>query len=99
MSIHSDPSSPLYLGSSSGESSLFTTPIQVSAELAQAPLGLDPSDTIHTQTLIKHMAVFNGGEDVENHSGTKDNCVQYPCLHQGCNRVLTSMYTRQVHMS
>ena len=97
---HSDATPSLYLGCSSGESSLLATPIQVPAELAKTPLGQDPSGTGHTpQIQTKHMSVFNSAEYVENHSGTKDNRVQYPCLHQGCNRVLMSMYTRQVHMS
>jgi hypothetical protein len=91
----SDESSPLI--AVLGQVLLPDTVISPSLPLVESSSSV-PSTTNPTQ----HMSLLettSTAEDSDQTNSEKDGRAQYPCLHKGCDRVLTSMYTRKVHMS
>jgi hypothetical protein len=69
-----------------------------SPPLAESSLSV-PSITDPTQHMSLLETTSTAEDDSDQTNSEKDGRAQYPCLHKGCDRVLTSMYTRKVHMS
>ncbi|KAJ6491506.1 hypothetical protein DFH09DRAFT_1291064 [Mycena vulgaris] len=68
-----------------------------STSASVSPSASSPSST-HTNFITAASPVPELPTAGENRSGKTGRRAQYPCLHPTCERVLTSPYTRQVHM-
>ncbi|KAJ6525449.1 hypothetical protein DFH09DRAFT_1416469 [Mycena vulgaris] len=68
-----------------------------STSASASPSASSPSST-HTNFITAASPVPEPPTAGENRSGKTGRRAQYPCLHPTCERVLTSPYTRQVHM-